>query len=71
MAGIELIFFRVASVGLCFGFVLETVLITQGYFLVAEQGLHRVKAFSVPHPTPPVSRLGVHKELGGGHGWDS
>ena len=32
LAGIELIFFIVASMGLCFGFVLETVLITQGCF---------------------------------------
>ena len=31
-AGIELIFFVVASMGLCFGFVLETVLIIQGCF---------------------------------------
>ena len=28
LAGIELIFFTVASMGLCFGFELETVLIT-------------------------------------------
>ena len=65
-AGIELIFFIVASMGLRFGFVLKTVLIVQGGVLVAaEQGLHRVKAFSAPHPTPPASRLGVHKKLGG------
>ena len=32
LAGIELIFFTVASMGLCFGFVLETVLITEGCF---------------------------------------
>ena len=30
LAGIELIFFIVASMGLCFGFVLKTVLIIQG-----------------------------------------
>ena len=30
LAGIELIFFLVAGMGLCFGFVLRTVLITQG-----------------------------------------
>jgi len=28
--------------------------------------LHRVKAFSTPHICPPVSRLGVHENLGGG-----
>ena len=32
LAGIELIFFRVAGVGLRFGFVLETVLVIQGCF---------------------------------------
>ena len=32
LAGVELIFFIVASMGLCFGFGLETVLITQGCF---------------------------------------
>ena len=32
LAGIELIFFMVASVGLCSGFVLKTVLVTQGCF---------------------------------------
>ena len=32
LAGIELIFFIAASMGLCFGFVLKTVLITQGCF---------------------------------------
>ena len=64
LAGIALIFFIVASMGLCFGFVLETVLIIQ-VFVTAEQRLHRVKAFAASHPTPPASRLGVHKKLGG------
>ena len=32
LAGIELVFFTVASMGLHFGFVLKTVLITQGRF---------------------------------------
>ena len=32
LARMELIFFVVASMGLCFGFVLKTVLITQGCF---------------------------------------
>ena len=32
LAGIELIFFIVVSMGLCFGSVLETVLMTQGCF---------------------------------------
>ena len=47
LAGIELIFFRVARMGLCFGFVLKTVLITQGCFhyhwavLTPNQGFFR------------------------------
>lgn len=32
LAGVELILFTVASVGLCSGFVLETEMIIQGYF---------------------------------------
>ena len=46
LAGVELIFFIVASVGLCFGFVLETVLITQ------EQCLHHAEAFSASLARP-------------------
>ena len=32
LAGVELIFFAVAGMGLCFGFVLKTVLVIQGCF---------------------------------------
>ena len=32
LAGVQLIFFIVAGMGLCFGFVLKTVLVTQGRF---------------------------------------
>ena len=64
LAGIELIFSIVASIGLWFGFVLKIVLITQGCLSYAEQRLYRVKAFSAPHTTPPASRLGAHKKLG-------
>ncbi len=55
LAGIELIFFIVASTGQCFGFVLKTALITVS--VAAEQCLQRVKAFS---PTAPW----LPKELG-------
>ena len=64
-AGIVLIFFTVASMRLRFGFVLKTVLIIQGCFLLLLSSAYTVKAFPAPHTTPPVSRLGVHKELGG------
>jgi len=60
LAGIEIIFFIVSSMGSCFGFVLKTVSMTQGCFCH-----YQVKAFSAPHTTPPASGLGVHKKLGG------
>jgi len=58
LGGIELIFFIVACIGLCFGFVVKTV-----WIVCAEQCLHRVKAFSASLTTPPTSRLGMHKTL--------
>lgn len=45
---------------------METLLIIQGCFGIFEQCLHRAKAFSACQPTPLVSRMGVHKGLGGG-----
>lgn len=57
MAGIELIFFTVTSIGLCSGFVLKRVLTTQECSVTAEQGLHRVRAFPASQPTPPLRRL--------------
>jgi len=65
LAGEELNFFIVASMGLCFEFVLQTVLIIQGCVAIAEQFLHSVKAFSAPRATPAASRLGICKRLGG------
>lgn len=32
---------------------------------MAEQCLPKVKAFSAPHTSPPMDKLGVHKKLGG------
>lgn len=32
---------------------------------MAKQCLHRAKVFSVSHTSPPASRTGVHKKLGG------
>lgn len=43
--------------GLCFGYVLEAVLITQGCFPYCWPALNRAKSFSVPHP--PGKRLGI------------
>lgn len=33
--------------------------------VTAEQGSHSIKAFSVSHITPPVSWMGMQKDLGG------
>lgn len=41
LAGKELIFFTLASMELWFGFVLKIELVTQGFFIIAEQSLHR------------------------------
>lgn len=38
-AGVEVILFIVAAIGLCFGFVLETILITEGCFHNGQRGL--------------------------------
>jgi len=50
---------------ICFGFVMKAVLVRQGCFSYAEQGLHSAKACSAPHPAPPASGLGMHGRLGG------
>lgn len=44
LPGIELIFFPVAPMVLCFGFVLKTVLTADLCFSFAEQRLHRITA---------------------------
>lgn len=49
LAGIELIFFIVAGLGLYFGLVLEVVFVILGIFCIAEQSLHKVKAFSASY----------------------
>jgi len=71
LAAIEFIFFAVASIGLCFTFVLKTVLISQGWFshcwavLTESQGLF---CFS-PHPTS--KEVGGVQEVGRGCNWNS
>ena len=65
VAGMELNFSIAAHTVPCVGSVTKTVLINTDGLAVAEQCLHSVKAFSVSHPAPPASRLGVGKELGG------
>jgi len=41
----------------------DTLMFYVGYLFYIR--LHSTKAFSAPHPAPPVGRLGMHRELGG------
>ena len=52
LAGIELIFFIVASMGQCFGFVLKTVLITQRCFSYCWAGLTQSQGLFCFSPQP-------------------
>lgn len=45
LVGVELIFFRVAGMVLCFRFVLKTVWLYRDVFAIAELQLHSIKAF--------------------------
>ena len=65
LAGIELIFFVVACMGLCFGFVLQTVLMIQGCFSYCWAVLTQHQGLFCFSPHSPASRLGVHKKLWG------
>ena len=65
LAGIELIFFIVASMGLVWVCAENSVDNTGMFWLLLSPALPRAKGFSAPHPTPPARRLGGHKELGG------
>jgi len=71
LAGIELIFFVVAGMGLCFGSSLKTMLISQGCFsyclavLTQSQGL-----FCFSHHSTSEQAWSV-QEVGRGHSLDS
>lgn len=59
-SGVELIFFTVSDLGLCFEFVLETELITQGCFYFCWSGLTQSQDFFFL-----LLLVGVHKVMGG------
>ena len=65
LAGIELIFFIIARMGLCFGFVLKTVLMFSGTFLLLLSSAYTESRPSLLLTAPPARRLGMHKKLGG------
>lgn len=64
MSGIELVFFIVAYMVLCFGSVMKTVFKHTDVLAIAEQCVCRTKDFSASHTTQAVSRLGVPEKLG-------
>ena len=71
LAGIELIFFRVAGTGPWFGFVLATVLITQGCFRYRSAALTQSQGLCCSSPHPTSEQAGGAQEAGRGHSPDS
>jgi len=71
LAQVELIFFIVASVRLCFGFVLNAVLIIQGCFHYCRAVLTQSQGLFCFSPRPISEEAGGAWEAGRGHSWDS
>jgi len=71
LAGVELIFFIVAIMGLCFGFVLETVLVIQGCFSYCRAGLTQSQGRFCYSAHPTGERAEGAQGAERGHGWDS
>ena len=71
LAGIELIFFIVASMGLRLDLCWNSFGYTGMFFIIAWAALHRVKAFSALSPHPSSERAGGAQEAGRGHSRDS
>lgn len=71
LVGVELILFKVASVGLCLGFLLKTLLITECCFrfccamFAQAQGLFCFSLYPISVET------GNTPQAGRGHSWDS
>lgn len=64
LADKKLIFFTEAHPVLWFGLLVRLVVIAQGCFSCCRAVLTQSQAFSAPHATLPVRRLGVSQELG-------
>ena len=71
LAGIELIFFIVASMGMCFAFVLRTVLIAQGCFSYCWAVLTQSQGLCCSSPHPASEEAGGAQGVGRGHSRDS
>jgi len=70
-AGIELILFTAASMALCFGFVLETVLVMQRCFCYCPAELTLSKGLFCFSSHPTSKEAGGAQEAGRGHSQDS
>ena len=68
LTGIELILLTVASMGLCFGFVLKTVLIIQGSFRYCRAVLTWSQSLFWSSDCPTSETAGLHKKLWGDTG---
>lgn len=68
LAHVELIFFTVAGVGYVLDLCWKKYWYCRDIFIIAKQCLHRAKVLSDSHITPPVSKLGMYKNLGGDAG---
>lgn len=64
LGGIKSVFFIAAHMVL-FWIYDQAALLMHSGLAIAEQYLHSIKAFWVSHSTPPASRLGLDKRLGG------
>jgi len=71
LAEVELISFIVASVGLWFGFVLNTVLVTQGHFSHCRAALTQCRGLFCLSPHPTSEWAGGAQGVGMGHSRDS
>lgn len=70
-AAVELIFFLAVSIVLCFGFRLEIMLITQGYFICCWAVLLESVGLGAFPPHPTREQAGGAQEAGRGHSQDS
>lgn len=64
-AGVEFILFTVTAVGPVFWICAKHRADTRDVFVIAEQGVHRAKAFSAFHTAKVARKLGVPGRLGG------
>lgn len=67
LTGVNLVFFTVAGVRPCFGFVLETVVITRECFPYCWAGFMQSQGLFLLSPHPTNEQLGCAQVVGRGH----